>query len=122
MKLITFYAAFLLLAGITLLFAPNEIGALTSQTAAGHALFVQLLGAAFIGFAASNWIVRHSPVGGIYGRAAVIGNFAFSIVGALALLGSFPADPGLGFWMLLAILAAGSVLHSVLLFRGPQDR
>ena len=122
MKLITLYAAFLLLAGIALLFAPEEMGALTHQAATGPALFVQLLGAAFIGFAASNWITRHAPVGGIYGRAVVVGNLTFSAVGALALLGSFPAAPRWGFWMLLTILAAGSVLHSVLLFRGPPDR
>ncbi|NBC01657.1 MAG: hypothetical protein GVY15_12470 [Bacteroidetes bacterium] len=122
MKLITCYAAFLLVAGVALLFAPNEISALTRPTAAGHALFVQLVGAALIGFGAANWIARHAPVGGIYGRAVVIGNLAFSSIGALALLGSFPAEPGPGFWMLLALLAAGSVLHSVLLLRGPQDR
>lgn len=120
-ELLTLYATALLLAGVALLFAPEEVGTYTSQAAGGHALFVQLLGAAFIGFGAANWIARHSPVGGIYGRAIVLGNQAFSLVGALVLLGSVPNEPGLGFWLLFGVFAGGAVLHGVLLFWGPQS-
>jgi len=120
-ELLAFYAATLVLVGIALLFAPEEVSAAMGQEGgATHALSVQLLGAAFIGFAASNWIVRHSPVGGIYGRAVVLGNQAFSLVGALALIGGFPAKPGPALWILLFVFAGGAALHGVLLLHGPQ--
>lgn len=120
-ELLTFYAATLVLVGVALLFAPEEVSAAMSQEeGATHALSAQLLGAAFIGFAFSNWIVRDSPVGGIYGRAVVLGNQAFSLVGALALTGGFPAKPGPAFWVLLFVFAGGAVLHGMLLLRGLQ--
>ena len=120
-KLLALYAAALALVGVALLFTPGEVSTAMSQEAgAAHALLVQLLGAAFIGFASSNWIVRHAPVGGIYGRAVVLGNQAFSLVGALALIGGFPTKPGPAFWGLLFVFANGAVLHGMLLWRGPQ--
>ena len=120
-ELLTFHATALLLTGVALLFAPAEVGVSISEAGIGQALFVQLLGAAFIGFAAANWIMRHSPIGGIYGRAIVIGNQAFALVGTLVLLGSFPNEPGIAFWVLLAVFGSGAVLHGVLLLRGPRS-
>ena len=120
-KLLTFYAVILVLIGIALLFVPDEVSAAMSQAEDPvHALSVQLLGSAFIGFAFSNWIVRHAPVGGVYGRAVVLGNQAFSLVGALALVGSFPEKPGPAVWILLFVFAGGAVLHGMLLLRGPR--
>jgi len=120
-ELLTLYAGTLVLVGIALLFAPEEVStAMSHEEGATHALSVQLLGAAFIGFASSNWVVRHAPVGGIYGRAVVVGNQAFSLVGALALIGGFPATPGPAFWILLFVFGGGAALHGMLLWRGPQ--
>ncbi|WP_022836267.1 hypothetical protein [Salisaeta longa] len=120
-ELLTLYAGTLVLIGVALLFMPEGFSmAMNYEETAAHALFAQLLGAAFIGFAASNWIVRHAPVGGIYGRAVVLGNQAFSLVGALALIGGFPARPGPAVWVLLVVFAGGAVLHGMLLLRGPQ--
>jgi hypothetical protein len=120
-KLLTSYAATLVLIGIALLFVPDEVSAAMSQEEdPAHALSVQLLGSAFIGFAFSNWIVRHAPVGGVYGRSVVLGNQAFSLVGALALIGSFPEKPGPAFWILLFVFAGGAALHGMLLLRGPR--
>ena len=101
-----------------MLFVPTEIDIVANQAIPDHSLFVQLLGTAFIGFAAANWIIRHSPVGGICGRAIVIGNQVFSFTGTLTLLGSFPAAPGSGFWFLLIVLSGGTILYSMLLLRG----
>ena len=101
--------------GVALLFAPHEVSAYTDDTPRGSVLFVQLLGVAFIGFAAANWIARHSPVGDIYGRAIVIGNQIFSLIGTLVLLGSIPHEPKLVVWLLLAVLTSGAVLRGLLL-------
>lgn len=117
--LVTLHAVLLLLAGVALLFAPVEVSAVVEQAPPTPSVFPQLLGAAFIGFAAANWIARHSVLGGIYGRAVVAGTQAFSFVGALTLLGDLPAAPGLGFWLLLFVLVYGAVLYSVLFFRSP---
>lgn len=120
-ELLTLYAGTLVLVDIALPFVPEEVSAaMNHEESAAHALSVQLLGAAFIGFASSNWIVRHSPVGGLYGRTVVLGNQAFSLVGVLALTGVFPVKPGLAFGILLVVFAGGVVFHGMLLLRGPQ--
>lgn len=118
--LVTIYAVLLLLIGSALLFAPEEFGAAIIQADSNQVLFVQLLGASCIGFGATNWVARHSLLGGIYGRAVVAGNQAFSLVGALVLLGYVSDGLGVGFWLLLAILVYGAGLYGVLLVRGPR--
>lgn len=90
------------------------------HTGSSMDVLIQLLGTAFIGFAATNWMVRHSPVGGIYGRAVVMGNQSFAFIGAVVLISGIPEAPGLGFWFLFAVLAGGTALHGTLLFRGPH--
>lgn len=112
------YAALLALCGVALLFAPSEVEALVSGGGHGVPVLAQLLGGALLGFAAANWLARHSVLGGIYGRAVVAGNLAFAFVGTLSLLGGTPAEPGVGFWALLAVLMTGAVLFGWLLFRG----
>lgn len=111
------YAVVLVLCGTSLLIAPAETTALIGPAeSTTPTLFVQLFGAALIGFAASNWIVRHAPMGGIYGRAVVFANQVFAVVGVLTLLGNLPMQPGMGFWGLLGVLAGGALLHGMLLF------
>lgn len=109
----------LALCGIALLFQPQVTGSWTDEGAQMHVLN-QVLGAALLGFAAANWIARRSMLGGIYGRAIVAGNQVFALVGALVLLGSTPAQPNPGYWLLFALLAAGAALFSWLLIRGPR--
>ena len=118
--LIAAYAALLALCGGALLFAPSEVGALVSGREVGTPVLVQLLGAALLGFAAADWVARRSVLGGIYGRAVVAGNLAFAFIGALTLLGSVPAEPGVAFWLLLVVLVAGTATFGWLLFRGPR--
>ena len=91
-----------------------------SRGTPGVPVLGQLLGAALLGFAAANWLARRSMLGGIYGRAVVAGNAAFAFIGALSLLGGVPAEPGLAFWLLLAVLVAGAALFGWLLLRGPH--
>ena len=115
--LVRAYAALLALSGLALLFAPELVVADSPDPR--PPVLAQLVGASLLGFAAANWTGRGAVLGGIYGRAVVVGNQAFAFVGALVLLRSLPADPGAGFWVLLLVLAFGAVLYSVLLFRPP---
>jgi len=116
---VTIYAGLLFALGGTLLFAPLSIGAPVDASTAASPILGQLLGAALIGFGATNWIARRAPLGGIYGRAVVLGNQMFSLIGALVLLRRIPPEPGYAFWLLLSVLALGAALHGTLLLRGP---
>ena len=72
--------------GAALIFAPVEAAraiGLPEPDAVG--ILVQLYGAALFGLAMSGWMVRHSIIGGVFGRSYVVGNAAHAWVGALAL-------------------------------------
>lgn len=118
--LVRLYAALLLVTGAALLFAPEVVfvGAAGSDVKA--LVLAQLVGAALLGFAAANWTARGAILGGIYGRAVVMGNQAFAFIGVLVLLRNLPAERGLAFWFFLLVLAFGAVLYSVLLYRSPK--
>ena len=116
--LVTVYAALLAACGLALVFAPTEVGALVSAGPGAEAGLLQVIGAAFVGFATANWTARTSVLGGIYGRAVVAGNQAFAFVGALCLVGSVPEAPGVAYWGMVAVLGFGAVLFSWLLFGG----
>jgi len=69
--------------GILLSFLPQEIGALFGGV---DAIILQLMGAVYFGWSMANWTAKASLMGGIYGRAIGIGNFAHFMIGAFALL------------------------------------
>ena len=107
---IRLYAAALLSLGMSALFAPELAGA-------EPAWMAQLLAGALLGLAAQAWLVRDAPLGGIYGRPVVNGQQAFAVIGALVAVREVPSAPGAWRWALLAALAVGAVLWSVLLYR-----
>ena len=76
----------LALAGLAASFAPSELlRALGSPAAEPLPLLIQLLGAAYIGFALTNWTAKDNVIGGIYSRPISIGNCVHFVVGSLAL-------------------------------------
>ena len=113
-------AIFLGAVGALLLFAPDEVGGLLVPAPGVASPFLQLLGAGLLGFGALNWIGRHHPLGGIYGRAIVAGNQMHSTVGAVVLLkhgiteGASPA-----YWIVAALYVAQALFFSQLLFGWP---
>ena len=111
--LIRVYAALLAALGLALLFAPELL-------AAEPPVLGQLVGAGLIGFAAANWTGRGLLLGGIHGRALVVGNQAFAFVGALVLVRPVLAHPTVGTSVLLAVLAFGAALYSVMMFGSPK--
>ena len=49
-------------------------------------LFLQILGALYLGFGMLNWMAKGSIIGGIYNRPIVIGNFMNFLVASFALI------------------------------------
>ncbi len=81
-------------------------------------VLAQLLGAAVLGGASANWTARGSALGGIYGRAVVVGNQTHLTIGALLLLnGGFDigADHP-AYWLLTALYVVGAAFFICLAF------
>ena len=116
-------AALLLLGGAALLFAPDALlPVLVPGFPPAGAWLGQLLGAAWLGMAALNWLQRAATIGGIYGRPLVFANLTLYLVSALCLLRALAgsrAAPAL--WAAFVPAAALAVAYGALLLRGPFD-
>jgi drug/metabolite transporter (DMT)-like permease len=77
-------AAVLGIAGIVLIFLPQEFANLFNL--AGTEIILQVLGALYFGFAMLNWAARANLIGGIYSRPVAIGNLTHFAIGGLALV------------------------------------
>ena len=116
-------AALLLCAGAALLFAADAVlPALSPGLPASAAWLGQLLGAAWLGVAALNWLQRDALLGGIYGRPVVFTNLVLYFVGALSLLGALrdPATSRALWWIAVPATLLAAV-YGALLLRGPFD-
>ena len=73
-------------AAVMLIFAPEVVlTRVAIEPSAGAQVIAQLYGAALFGLAMTAWIGRTLLLGGIYGRAIVVGGFAHALVGVFAL-------------------------------------
>jgi hypothetical protein len=116
-------AAVLLAGGAALLFAADVIlPILAPGHPSGAAWLGQLLGAAWLGVAALDWLQRGTPLGGIYGRPVVLANLTLYFVGAMVLLRAL-REPGAprALWWVAAPMTALAAVYGVLLLRGPLD-
>ncbi len=78
---------FLGISGLILSFFPDEtIAYLEIDVNVLTSLFLQILGALYLGFAMLNWMAKGSRIGGIYNRPVAIGNFMHFGVGAITLV------------------------------------
>lgn len=110
-------AIFLGAVGALLLFAPEEVGGLLVPAPGVASPFLQLLGAGFLGFGTLNWIGRHHPLGGIYGRAIVAGNQVHFTVGAIILVKhGVSAGGSIAYWTLSALYVAQALFFSHLIY------
>lgn len=105
--LMTIAAAWLAVCGGALLFLPDGVSRLLLGRA-GDAFFAQQFGAALLGFAMLNWVARASALGGIYGRAVVVGNEVFFTASGLVLLSRLLDGPAS--WALWVCLLAAAAL------------
>ncbi len=113
-------AGLLFAGGAGLLFAADALVPFFAPTfPRGAAWLGQLLGAAWLGVAALNWLQRGARLGGIYGRPVVFANLTLYFVTALVLARAGVAGAGRGVWMAAVPAAAMAVAYGLLLFRGP---
>ncbi len=80
-------AIWLALLGLIASFAPNEVLVHFGAAPDRHTgVFLQVLGAAYLGFAMMNWMAREVLIGGIYSRPLAMGNMVHFLVAGLALV------------------------------------
>jgi hypothetical protein len=104
-------AAFYGVAGVALLFAPEEILTALGEAATPFvAWLMQAFGAALLGFAWLNWFHRYTLTGGILGRPVLMPNLAFASISFWLALGAWRRAGGS---LPLGSVAAGFGLLSV---------
>jgi hypothetical protein len=112
------------IAALALIFAPELVLARVAIDPAGGALVLaQLYGSALFGLALTSWFARTMLLGGIYGRAIVVGGFGHALVGVFALFHALRASPANAFvWGAFAVYAALAIWFGTLMFgRGPAS-
>jgi RimJ/RimL family protein N-acetyltransferase len=110
------------IAGLALLFAPVELQRLVppSSPAPVPPMVLQLWGAALLGLAATNWVGRGLILGGIYGRALVMGNAMHWTVGSLVGVRAVLDHPtSAGAWAAAALYGVFALAFTWLLRRHP---
>jgi hypothetical protein len=117
-------ALVLLIGGVVLLFAPDAVLPRLSPGFPDSALWLgQLLGAAWLGVAALNWLGRGAMLGGIYGRPTVFANTALYFISALAILRAASRAPSAtGLWALAVPAVLLALVYGWLLYRGPFEK
>ena len=83
-------------------------------------LIIQLTGALFLGNAMINWTSKGSILGGIYGRAIVIGNFTHFAIGSITLIKVIGSSHGVYIWVLLILYAILALAFGKILFGSPK--
>ena len=109
---------FLGVAGLSALFAPEELLKLVSlpQTTPLPVL-IQLMGALYLSFALMNWTAKESIIGGIYLRPISIANFSHFIMGALTLIKYQLSNAANGFlWGVLIVYVTFAIIFTWLVF------
>ena len=114
-------SAFLLLAvGIALSFVSQEILEATVGRAEQTTVVVmQLLGAAYLGFAFLNWMSRGATLGGIYGRPLTMPNFLHFSMVAITLVKLAQAWPGALLIAAAAVSAVFAAWFGLVVFNPP---
>ncbi|NDK56305.1 hypothetical protein [Pontibacter fetidus] len=107
--------------GLLLSFLPDEILQYAGVSSVLLLpVILQLLGAAYLGFALLNWMARANLIGGIYSRPVAIGNLMHFIVSGLALLKAAFAGPGnIALWVTGVVFIGFAILFAKVTFTHP---
>jgi hypothetical protein len=115
-------ALWLACVGFALLFAPD---AALPRLVAGYppsGLWLgQLLGAAWLGLAALNWINRRLILGGVFGRPIVLANAIHYFISAMVLVRAVSRQHETSVELMAIPAITLAVAYGALLFRGPFD-
>ena len=115
----TLSAAVLGIAGIILIFFPQEISNYISVTGSSQVM-LQILGSLYFGFAMLNWTAKANLIGGIYSRPVAIGNFSHFLIGGLALAKFGFKNMGLTYiWVAMITYLIFAILFGYITFIGP---
>ena len=114
-------AALMAACGIALQFAPHEIlNRFGADSTGSFPIFLQLIGALYLGFAIMNYMAKGVLIGGIYSRPLATGNLAHFLVGALALLKyAASAQNPTPVWTAAAIYSIFAILFGITMFTHP---
>jgi len=108
--------------GLALLFAADEVlPRVTSGFPATAHWIGQLLGAAWLGLAALNWIHRRAVLGGVYGRPVVVANLFHYFIAAMVLIRAIGRGSPGPIWQLAVPAITLAAAYAALLWRGPFD-
>lgn len=121
-KLLMMSSALLMgISGVLLEFFPHEVLNYLGDNSGGVvALFVQLFGGLYLGFAITNWMAKTVLIGGIYARPLALGNFLHFVVGALALVKyALATQSSAAVWAVTIIYSLFAVLFGIVLFTHP---
>jgi len=117
-------AIFMGLLGVSASFLPQEIlyNAGIEPTMAS-VLFVQILGALWMGFAMINWMCKEMLIGGIYSQPVATGNLMHFLVGALALIKVTFSNPDTSLlWAATIFYSAFAGAFSMVIFTSPVKK
>jgi hypothetical protein len=105
--------------GLVFSFLPQESAAWLGWSGT-NPVVLQVLGAAYFGFAMTNWTAKANLVGGIYGKPIALGNFTHFAVGALALIKSVMQQPPAILWVVITLLySLFAIAFGYILFTHP---
>ncbi|HTE27944.1 hypothetical protein [Flavitalea sp.] len=108
--------------GILLTFIPEEVAAYIDLPVK-TALLIQLLGAAYFGFALLNWMAKGNLIGGIYSKPVALGNYAHFLVGVLAVGKLAIKTNGLNhLWIITIVYAIFAILFGYISFSNPLKK
>lgn len=111
-------------AALVLIFAPElALARFDLVPGVGGLVLAQLYGAALFGLAMTSWFARTMLLGGIYGRAIVVGGFSHALVGLFALAHLIRATTSNAFVWGAFVLYGGLALWfgSLMFDRGPAS-
>jgi hypothetical protein len=95
---------FLGISGLGLTFFPEEIAQnLNDNINLTTVLFLQIIGALYLGFTMLNWMTKNNLIGGIYSKPLVTGNLAHFLISSFALLKIVGQYTGNEFLLILAL-------------------
>jgi hypothetical protein len=82
---------------------------------------MQLLAAAWLGFAALDWLSRGTVLGGIYGRPLVVANFGHLLIVSIVFgRATLEGGSGAAAWIVLASFAMLTAAYTQRMFGGPS--
>ena len=120
-RLVGIYASGLLILGALLLFLPVEMYLQLYADQNSDELAISMLGGALLAMGFGNWVGRESVLGGIYGKAILVGNQMFTLISTLLMLKrALSGATATGFWLVLIFFGLAALFFGYLQLTSPK--